>query len=280
VNGNIDTLALTFTGGALTPINTAWQAFNPALPVAGQSTLFSTVANPACGDGINNPNPSLYAASPAPCELYGVNPNIRTPYVNNWNLDIQHAITNNLSIDIGYVGNHGTKLLGKLNHNQPLFGTGWNTPLTAIAVANDQYCAGVGPGCTGSDVGFTPAQVCAGGGGEAIYALCAPSATLEQAGQPFTAPCATSVGVGPVNGSGGPFNTHNTCLSYINYVTLIDNIYNANYNGLQATLTGRNYHGLSFTAGYTYSHALGMASDQGTAANFPAPLDSYGNLRQ
>ena len=39
--------------------------------------------------------------------------NIRTPYVSNWNLDIQHAITNNLSIDIGYVGNHGTKLLGK-----------------------------------------------------------------------------------------------------------------------------------------------------------------------
>jgi hypothetical protein len=280
VNGNIDTLALTFTGGALTPINTAWQAFNPALPVAGQSTLFSTVANPACGDGLNNPNPSLYAASPAPCELYGVNPNIRTPYVNNWNLDIQHAITNNLSIDIGYVGNHGTKLLGKLNHNQPLFGTGWNAPLTAIAAGSDGYCTAAGLGCTVSDVGITPAQVCAGGGGELIYAMCAPSPTLEQAGQPFTAPCATTVGVAPVNGSGGPFNTHNTCLSYINYVTLIDNIYNANYNGLQATLTGRNYHGLSFTAGYTYSHAMGMASDQGTSANFPAPLDSYGNLRK
>jgi len=46
------------------------------------------------------------------------------------------------------------------------------------------------------------------------------------------------------------------------------------------TLTGRNYHGLSFTAAYTYSHALGDASDQGTSANFPTPLNSYGNLRQ
>ena len=61
---------------------------------------------------------------------------------------------------------------------------------------------------------------------------------------------------------------------------MIQNNFDANYNGLQMTLTGRNYHGLSFTAGYTYSHALGMASDQGTAANFPAPINSYGNLRQ
>ncbi len=61
---------------------------------------------------------------------------------------------------------------------------------------------------------------------------------------------------------------------------MIKNIYDSNYNGLQMTLTGRNYHGLSFTTGYTYSHALGDASDQGTSANFPVPTNSYGNYRQ
>ena len=61
---------------------------------------------------------------------------------------------------------------------------------------------------------------------------------------------------------------------------MIQNDYESNYNGLQVTLTGRNYHGLSFTAGYTYSHALGDASDQGTAANFPVPTNSYGSIRQ
>ncbi len=71
-----------------------------------------------------------------------------------------------------------------------------------------------------------------------------------------------------------------SCLSYLSYITQIKNIYDSNYNGMQMTLTGRNYHGLSFTAGYTYSHALGDASDQGTAANFPIPTNSYGNLRQ
>ncbi len=258
VAGNIQLQSLTFTGASLPPISTNWQNFNPALPVAGQTTLFSSVANPACGDGVNNPNPSVYQVAPSPCEIYGVNPNIRTPYVSNWNLDIQRAITNNLSIDVGYVGNHGTKLLGKLNVNQPVPGAGW----TAAAKAS----------CVGSANDATPYDGCGNNFG-------GPDPNAEQAAQPFTAPCAAAVHVGP-NGTGGIFNPANTCLSYLSYITMINNIYDSNYNGLQVTLTGRNYHGLSFTSGYTYSHALGMASDQGTAANFPVPLNSYGNLRQ
>src|SRR6202043_3499158 len=100
---------------------------------------------------------SIYQVAPSPCEVYGVNPNIRTPYVSNWNLDIQHAITNNLSIDIGYVGNHGTKLLGKLDVNQPAPGAGW-----------------------------TPAAIL---GCEASAPSCAPDPNAEQAALPFTAPC-------------------------------------------------------------------------------------------
>jgi hypothetical protein len=256
LSGNIQLQSLQFTGGALAPINTAWQNFNPALPVAGQATLYGTVAFPACGDGVNNPhttnpNAPAYGAAPGQCEIYGVEPNLRSPYVNNWNIDIQRAITNNLSIDIGYVGNHGTKLLGKKNINQPAPGTGW----TAQAVLDCHNSAGTG------------------------YDNCNPDTVAEQAGQPFTAPCAAQVGIGP-NAPGGPLNPHNSCFSYLSYITLINNTYESNYNGLQMTLTGRNYRGLSFTAGYTYSHALGQASDQGTSGNFPALLNSYASPRQ
>ena len=53
-----------------------------------------------------------------------VDPNLRTPYVSNWSLDLQHSITSNLSLDIGYVGNHGTKLVSPIDINQPVANSG------------------------------------------------------------------------------------------------------------------------------------------------------------
>ena len=43
---------------------------------------------------------------------------------------------------------------------------------------------------------------------------------------------------------------------YLSYIIELSNLYESNYNGLQATLEQRVSHGLSFTAGYTYSHSL------------------------
>ena len=43
---------------------------------------------------------------------------------------------------------------------------------------------------------------------------------------------------------------------YLGFIDVLSNLYVSNYNGLQTTLTERTSHGLSFTAGYTYSHAL------------------------
>ncbi len=256
LSGNIQLQSLQFTGGSLAPMKAAWQGFNPALPVLNpsnpalnQATIYASANSAGCGDGI---------VTPGPCEIYGADPNLRTPYVNNWNLDIQHAITNNLSIDIGYVGNHGTKLLGKKNINEPRIGSGW----TAAAKT-----ACINSGSTGfGDCGNNPGTGVDG--------------NAEQAAQPFTAPCAGNIpGLGPST-SGGPLNPHNSCFSYLSYISIVDNSYESNYNGMQITLTGRNYHGLSFTTGYTYSHALGQASDQGTAANFPELYNSYASARQ
>jgi hypothetical protein len=251
INGSITLQSVSLPAGspALGPASAAWQAFNPTIPVAGQTTLFAGVSNPGCGDG------QTHGAftSPSPCEIYAVNPNLRTPYVDNWNLDIQRAITNNLSIDVGYVGNHGTKLLGQVNINQP-------TPLAGWTAAAQGACI-------------------ASGADPVPYDNCAPDPNAEQAAMPFTAPCAQAVGVAATNGKGGVFNPNNSCFSFLNYLTEVENNYESNYNGLQITLTGRNYHGLSFNGSYTYSHALGDASDQGTSADFPAPENSYASVR-
>jgi len=66
-----------------------------------------------------------------------------------------------------------------------------------------------------------------------------------------------------------PFYSKYPYLEFINYYS---NIYRSNYNGLQLTFTGRNYHGLDFVAGYTYSHAL---DDQSYNWNQYLPKDSF-----
>jgi hypothetical protein len=125
--GTINVGQITFTGGALgsatTPGTIKYNYFNNS----SSNPIYN--AAPACGDG------SVTLASgltPQPCVTLGVDRNIRTPYVSKWNLDVQHAITNNLSIDVAYVGNHATKLIGISDLNQPLsvggFSPGWGNP--------------------------------------------------------------------------------------------------------------------------------------------------------
>jgi hypothetical protein len=62
---------------------------------------------------------------------------------------------------------------------------------------------------------------------------------------------------------------------YLSNIFQMGNIYKSNYNGLQATLTSRNYHGLSMIAGYTYSHALDdVGANWDFGYGYGLPVDS------
>jgi hypothetical protein len=76
--------------------------------------------------------------------------------------------------------------------------------------------------------------------------------------------------------SSRPFNSK---FPWFKYIDEYGNNDTSNYNSLQATLTMRNYHGLTLTGGYTYSHALGVASDQGTGGGNYIPIDSTRNIK-
>ena len=52
------------------------------------------------------------------CVAGAVDPNLKTPYIVNYNLGVQHIIGNNLSLEVGYVGNHGGNLTGFRDINQ------------------------------------------------------------------------------------------------------------------------------------------------------------------
>ncbi|HET7209111.1 MAG TPA: TonB-dependent receptor, partial [Terriglobales bacterium] len=52
------------------------------------------------------------AATGRPCAIMSVARNISTPYVWNWNLSLERALTSKLSLEVAYVGNRGTNLIG------------------------------------------------------------------------------------------------------------------------------------------------------------------------
>jgi Carboxypeptidase regulatory-like domain len=80
----------------------------------------------------DTPNTPLYGSSTincsnSPCPIMTVDRGLTTPYVWNWTLILEHAITPNLSLQAAYVGNHGSNLTGIRDINQPPVGSGWGT---------------------------------------------------------------------------------------------------------------------------------------------------------
>jgi Carboxypeptidase regulatory-like domain/TonB dependent receptor-like, beta-barrel len=127
--GNMGALNVGVDPGAL---SAGWQAQSAAC-VSGGTTACGSIFPAAifqlqCGDAIGN--------DPAPCNIEAVDRNLRTPYISTWTLTIQRAITDNLSLEVAYVGNHGTKLLGFQNINQPPLGSSYAAGETAFCNNN------------------------------------------------------------------------------------------------------------------------------------------------
>jgi hypothetical protein len=158
--GSINLGAITLSRGALGDSSTPgtvkynWANNGPNTPIYS--------ASPACGDGTVTLPSGL---TPQPCTIMGVDPNIRTPYVYKWSVDLQRAITNDLSLDVAYVGNHATKLFGVTDLNQPVWSGGFS------------------PGWGNPAVAGTPANLCIASA--PAYDNCAPDGGLEQAAAPF-----------------------------------------------------------------------------------------------
>ena len=199
-----------------------WQNNSPTTPIFN--------ATVACGDG----TPDTTGNPTAPCATASFARNLRTPYVITWNLDLQRAITPNLSLDLAYLGNHGVKLYGTNDINVPATGAGCSEP----GVVGCPACSAERPA-------------------EGPFGNCNPDANLEAMSQPYF--------------SKFPF---------IQYILQMSNLYRSHYNAVQASLTQRTSHGLSFTAAYTYSHATDDVSQNfgsTTPLHNENPGLNYGN---
>ena len=124
------------SGGTITTSNvtvknflsypTTWDAANG--PLYGGSTVDCSPVRPSGNPG-------------SPCPIMTVDRGLTTPYVWEWTLNIQHALTPNLSVEAAYVGNHGANLTGIRDINQPPVGSDYN-PACADPALNslDQLC--------------------------------------------------------------------------------------------------------------------------------------------
>ncbi len=95
-------------------INLAQATFNA--PQLGCNPAISACVG--WNNGVVFPQGALSCTAASPCPLYALDPNLKTPYVVNYNLGVQHSFGSNLSLDVSYVGNHGYNLLAMSDVNQ------------------------------------------------------------------------------------------------------------------------------------------------------------------
>ena len=55
------------------------------------------------------------------CDIFAVDPHLKTPYISNWNLNVQQQLGSNAVLQIGYVANHGTRLYSVTDPNQVIY---------------------------------------------------------------------------------------------------------------------------------------------------------------
>ena len=67
---------------------------------------------------LSNPFPANFPI-PVPSSALAMQKNLTTPYIQQWNVNVQHELGRDRVVELAYVGSKGTKLLGARDLNQP-----------------------------------------------------------------------------------------------------------------------------------------------------------------
>lgn len=187
----------------------------PILPAAVTGTIAPGVpiyGTPSCGA--------------LECDVFAFQRNIKTPYMENYNLNIEQVITNKITLQVGYVGSQGHRLFRFVDLNQP-----GQDAITTFDEANAQV----------SSYSFT-----------------------NSLNQTFTGPCATGTtytgGPGCIASYGVPRVYGNNPYGAF-YALQEQSSAKSNYNSLQASLRVSNWHGITSIVNYVWSRSMDNASD-------------------
>lgn len=231
--------------------------------------------------------------------VFSIDPNLRTPYVQQWNLGVSHEILPDTVLEVRYVGNHGVKLTRGIDINQVvIFGNGFlddfkraqGNLLASEAENARQAAAGVpanqrvviSPDFNQAVPGSQRLTIFPQVGRRGFYTT-ATGATLNativnlirqgQVGELVnTYTASRSIYLTP--GTNGAVLSPAFFLranSAAGNVDIIGNGSFSNYNALQAEIRRRLKHGVYLQANYTWSK--GFTDFDGSDSNFSALLD-------
>ena len=124
-------LATVPTGACTAPVTPCPSTYGGNLAVISAQIPGSTLG--ANWNGVVFPQGLTYCTATAQCNIAAVDPNLRNPYVINYNLGVQHAFANDFSLEVGYVGNHGVLLTGQRDINQPILPSVTSVPVLPFA---------------------------------------------------------------------------------------------------------------------------------------------------
>jgi Carboxypeptidase regulatory-like domain len=274
----------------------------------GQSGTFApgslSLGNSTPGFGLS---PTSYQATAPESEftfqnstpVYGLSPSIKQPYSESWNFGIQRALGRSFALELRYNGNRtihqwigidpnevnvfengflsqfkkaqanlaasgGTSFSSTNGNATPIFDAAFGGS-TASDYTNPQYINYLNTGQAGA-----MASILANVAGTVPY-FC----NLVGAG---FSPCANNAGYTGA-GAGYPINFFqanpyaagtNTNFGKPNATGQLVSSGYSNYNAMQVDLRQGNWHGLQYDANYTYSHSLGVASNNQWTGAFNA----------
>ena len=208
--------------------------------------------------------------------LFTFDPNLRVPYVQQWNVGVQHEILKDTVLEARYVGNRGTKLTRAIDVNQQrIFANGFFQDFQR-AMFNFNNCGGRVNPTAAQCANRQPLQLLPSFGAFALNQQT--FLTSVRQGEPARA-LDFYISNKPFffAGFGGEdFGSTQTINPYLpnpsTYVAdYVGNAAYSNYNALQVEIRRRYVNGFDFQANYTWSKSL--TDFEGSQTNFQGLLD-------
>ena len=254
-------------GAATSSVDGATPGFSQAAPIFPNATAGSDVR---IGTAPPLPvQPAAPSLTPAPTRLVSLdlmNPNLRTGYVQQFNLNFQRELAKNTILDVGYVANRGVKLFQEVNLDQSyIYNNGFLTAFNQIASNLSNLSA----------VPATNPLVSMFGSAQA--AVSAIGASVFSQGQVGTAANTVDVNNYTKYAAAGISEYWLRHFPQFSSVLLGNNDGRSEYNSLQVRLT-RQFASLRVSANYTWSKSIdndqsGITGGEGNG--FTAPVDSF-----